>query len=105
MLTRLLLTLLAACLSLPAIGAPVSHGAPMEQTAHAAPRDCHESTPQSGEHGQHQQKHECIGCIARYDGMAQVATTMLSPEPLPEMQFAAQHAQIRAGPDTPPPRS
>lgn len=102
MLTRLLLTLLAACLSLPAIAAPVSHGVPTEQNAQTAAGDCHKSAPQPDDHAQ---KHECIGCIARYDGMAAIEAAMLPPEPLPEAQLAAQHAQIRAGPDTPPPRS
>ncbi|MBP6362680.1 MAG: hypothetical protein KA233_01930 [Novosphingobium sp.] len=102
MLTRLLLTLLAACLSLPAIAAPVSHGVPTEQHAQTAAGDCHKPAPQPGDHAQ---KHDCIGCIARYDGMAAICAATLSPEPLPETQFAAQYAQIRAGPDTPPPRS
>ncbi len=102
MLTRLLLTLLAACLSLPAIAAPVSHGAAAEHHAQTAAGDCHQPASQPGDQVQ---KHECIGCIARYDGMVSVAFAALPAEPLPQAHFAAQYAQIRAGPDTPPPRS
>lgn len=102
MLIRLFLAMLAACLSLPAIAASPSDGAPIEHAAQSAATDCHKLPPLQGDHAQ---KHECIGCIARYDGIA-----CSEPVALPEKQQAAaklsaQSPQTRAGPDTPPPRN
>lgn len=102
MLSRLLLALLGACLSLPALAMPVLHAAPTEHVAESVAGDCHKPAKQQGDHAQ---KHECIGCIARYDGLAEAAVIALLPEPLPTTRLAVQLPQTRAGPDTPPPRS
>jgi hypothetical protein len=99
MLHRLLIAILLACLAIPAVATPVSHGA---QVAQNATSDCHTPVQKSGGHVQ---KHECIGCIARYDGIACSAPLALPAEPQAAVPLSAQLPQTRAGPDTPPPRS
>jgi hypothetical protein len=104
MLRRLFLSLLALCLALPALAVPTAH--PMarpEQTAVAA-HDCHKGADQAPQQD-HGQKHECIGCIARYDGVASALGAPIAAEALPTVQLAVQLPQTRAGPDTPPPKT
>lgn len=107
MLQRLFLIVLSLCLALPALAMPIGHGAPHashDMTASAA-HDCHKPPKPDESKGDHSQKHECIGCIARYDGLADAAPSMLAAEPLPVSRLAVQVPQTSAGPDTPPPRT
>lgn len=105
MLRRLFLSFLAICLTLPALAMPAGHAmAQMPGTKAQAEHDCHKSAKQAPQQD-HRQKHECIGCIARYDGMAPALAAPISAEPLPTAQLAVQLPQTRAGPDTPPPKA
>ncbi|MFM5954602.1 MAG: hypothetical protein ACKOPE_09925 [Novosphingobium sp.] len=107
MLHRLFLALLAFCLSIPALAAPMSHAplppAPVQMAS--GNHDCHEKTMPAPDQGEHGQRHECIGCIARFDGIAP-PLAVLQPVTRPEpARLAAQAPQSASGPDTPPPRA
>ncbi len=106
MLQRLFLIVLSLCLALPALAMPLGHGAPpaQQEMAAGAAHDCHKPARTDGSKGDHSQKHECIGCIARYDGLADTVPAVLATQPLPVSRLAVQDPQTRAGPDTPPPR-
>lgn len=102
MLARLLLAILAACLSLPAVAMPVSHSAPTEQAAEAMAHDCHKPAKQQDNSAS---KHDCIGCIARYDGVAAAQLAAPQSGKPPSVRLRVQVPMTRAGPDTPPPRA
>lgn len=105
MLRRLFLSLLAICLALPALAMPAGHAmAQMPAAQTQSGHDCHKSSQQAPPQD-HGQKHECIGCIARYDGMAAALGAPIAVEALPTAQLAVQLPQTRAGPDTPPPKA
>lgn len=107
MLQRLFLIVLSLCLAVPALAMPLGHGSlPLQHgTAASDAQDCHRQHTPSETKGGHSQKHECIGCIARYDGLSAALPSVLPAEPLPVNRLAVQIPQTRAGPDTPPPRS
>ncbi|NCU11093.1 MAG: hypothetical protein GXC70_02850 [Sphingomonadaceae bacterium] len=107
MLQRLFLIVLSLCVALPALAMPLGHGTQpsSHDMAASAAHDCHKPAMPEGSRGDHSQKHECIGCIARYDGLADAAASVLAAEPLPVDRLAVQVPQTRAGPDTPPPRT
>lgn len=105
MLRRLFLAVLALCLTLPALVMPAGHAlAQSPNVAAKSAHDCHKPAKQAPmrDHGQ---QHECIGCIARYDGIAPAACAAEPAEALPAMPLAVQLPQTRAGPDTPPPKA
>ena len=104
MLHRVALALLTLCLALPALAQPVGQAIAQHPTAIQASHDCHHPAKPAPSH-EHGKSHECIGCIARYDGLASVETAELAAEPMPSLGLAVQLPQTRAGPDTPPPRS
>jgi hypothetical protein len=106
MLQRLFLIVLSLCLALPALAMPLGHGAPASShdTAASAAHDCHKPAKADVPMSDHSQKHECIGCIARYDGLADAVPSVIAAEALPVSSLAVQVPQTRAGPDTPPPR-
>lgn len=107
MVQRMLLIVLSLCLALPALAMSIGHGAPTaspDVTATSA-HDCHKPAKSERTKGDHSQKHECIGCIARYDGLANAEVAVFLGEPLPVSSLAVQVPQTLAGPDTPPPRS
>ncbi|MFM5923083.1 MAG: hypothetical protein ACKOPG_02710 [Novosphingobium sp.] len=107
MLHRLLLALLALCLSIPALAAPMENGALPVVQMHmtSGKHDCHERSAPARDQGDHGQRHECIGCIARFDGVATpqaVVPLMTRPEPA---RLVRQLPQSGTGPETPPPRA
>lgn len=107
MVQRLFLIVLSLCLALPALAMPIGHGAPLtphEATASSA-HDCHKPAKPERTKGDHSQKHECIGCIARYDGLPDTEVAAFMGDALPVGSLAVQVPQTRSGPDTPPPRS
>jgi hypothetical protein len=105
MLRRLFLSLLAICLALPALAMPTGHAMAQMPIAEAqAEHDCYKAAKQAPKQD-HGQKHECIGCIARYDGMAPTLGAPIAAEALPTVQLVVQLPQTRAGPDTPPPKA
>lgn len=105
MLRRLFLSLLAICLALPALTMPAGHALAQMPNAEArSAHDCHKPAKQAPlQH--HGQKHECIGCIARYDGIAPAVSAPIAVEAATTFRLAVQLPQTRAGPDTPPPKA
>ncbi|HQV02802.1 MULTISPECIES: hypothetical protein [unclassified Novosphingobium] len=105
MLRRLFLSLLAICLALPALAMPTGHAMAQMPSAKAqADHNCHQPAKQAPQQD-HGQKHECIGCIARYDGMVPSLAAPIPVEAQPTVPFSVQMPQTRAGPDTPPPKA
>jgi hypothetical protein len=105
MLRRLFLSLLAICLALPVLAMQPGHAMARMPSAEAqAKHDCHKSAKQVPQQD-HGRQHECIGCIARYDGMVATLGAPIAAEAMPTAQLAVQLPQTRAGPDTPPPKA
>jgi len=110
MFRRLLMTLLIACLALPAAAMPLVHGpapAPQLQPQHHATMMAgHEHhAPARHSEPQHQAaQHDCIGCIAPLAGLAAPALQHLQPAELPRPALADRLGATRTGPETPPPR-
>lgn len=103
MLRRLLLSLLIACLAIPAIVAPVSAApATHHETMAMNATDCHHKpAPMAPSHCQK----DCIGCIAPYAGVPPLHRPALNAAaPLAEYG-EDQIAGIGPGPETPPPRA
>lgn len=105
MLQRLFIAMLVFCLAVPALTMPAGHALARSPDAQAqSVHDCHKPAKQAPGHDQGK-SHDCIGCIARYDGVAGADTAQMAAEALPVAHFAVQLPQTRAGPDTPPPKS
>ena len=106
MFRRLLMTLLIACLALPAAAMPLVHGQAPAPQHHAMMMAGHEHhAPNHQTQPQHQAaQHDCIGCIAPLGGLAAPAAQLLSPAALPRPALADRLGAMRAGPETPPPR-
>ena len=112
MLRRLILSLLIACLAFPAAAMPflharMGHGPEAHQTMamparhHAMPASHHDDGTAGTVTGS---AHECIGCMARYDGVAAPEAPVLAAD-LPCCIVApAQIAGTGPGPETPAPR-
>ncbi|MBS0475106.1 MAG: hypothetical protein JSR28_08135 [Proteobacteria bacterium] len=102
MIRRVLMLLLLIGLALPAMAAPASHGGAMQHDAamamdhmdhHRHPAPVHQAA-----------KHDCIGCIAPYHDRIAVLAPPL-PHPLLEQRPVQALPSVRAGPETPPPKS
>ncbi|RHW19379.1 hypothetical protein D1610_04570 [Sphingomonas gilva] len=97
MLLRLLLAALVACLSLPAVAAPVCHApqaTEVEPHGHHAPDREERAAP----------AHMCIGCIppaARLSAVGEPLPPMALPSIIPVDNMTAGR---RVRPDLPPPR-
>ena len=106
MFRRLLMTLLIACLALPAAAMPLIHGLAPAPQHHATMMAGHEHhAPARQNEPQHQAaQHDCIGCIAPLAGPAAPAALLLAPAELPRPALADRLGATRAGPETPPPR-
>lgn len=104
MLQRLLMALLIACLALPAAAMPV-HGIPASGHDHGAMAHEHHVPVKQQQHGEPAKQHDCIGCIAPIDGLPMTAEGDLSPSQQLRPALAPALLAIRAGPETPPPRS
>ena len=108
MLRRLLLALLIACLAFPAAAMPMLHsGMDRESEAHHAmmAHEHHHAMPASDhDDGMAGQMHDCIGCMARYDGLALPEAPFVPAELVRCIAGPAQIAGSGPGPETPPPR-
>lgn len=106
MLRRLLLALLIACLAAPAMAAPGVHLPVHRHTAPSAAMHAHHQAPPATprEDAACGTAHECIGCLARYDGVAPLATPGLTPVSPLQPRASVQLVGARYGPETPPPR-
>jgi hypothetical protein len=116
MLRRVILALLIACLAFPAAAMPMLHArmvhtpeaqAAMEMTMHhrMMPGSHHDND--MAKHmagGMAGPAHECIGCMARYDGVALPAAPMLPAALVLCIVAPAQIAGAGPGPEIPPPR-
>lgn len=112
MLRRLILSVLIACLAFPAAAMPflharMGHGPEAHQTMampahhHAMPASHHDDGTAGTVTGS---AHECIGCMARYDGVALPEVRFVPVELASCIVAPAQVARIEPGPETPPPR-
>ncbi len=108
MLRRVILALLMACLAFPAAAMPMLHTPGKHDTMqmpahhHTMPTAQHDTSHQHD--GMSGQMHECIGCVARYDGVPMPSAPAVLAE-LPRCTVVlAQIAGSGPGPETPPPR-
>lgn len=107
MLRRFLLALLIACLAAPAMAAPAVHA---PQHRHHAPaamamHEHHAALPATGEDESGcGVQHQCIGCVARYDGVTVPAAPIVLPVARAIPDPTAPPAAAHSGPATPPPR-
>lgn len=111
MLRRVILAMLIACLAFPAAAMPLlhaqmGHGSKAHQTMpsphHAMPAAHHHDDGMAGT--MTGPAHECIGCMARYDGVALPEVRFVPAELARCIVAPVQVASIEPGPETPPPR-
>lgn len=102
MLRRALLALLAFCLAIPAVAAPLPKAMPCHDAGLAMPRH-HAGQPAPATAPV---THECIGCATPLLG-APVAVDTRAPAGRPVLCARAARLAMRAttGPDSPPPRA
>ena len=111
MLRRVILAMLIACLAFPAAAMPMLHTQmghgpqPMMATAGNGISTHHHGSPASRhDDGMAAQTHECIGCMARYDGVALPETPLMPTQRARCVVAEAQIPGTDPGPEAPPPR-
>lgn len=113
MLRRLILALLIACLAFPAAAMPMLHaglghrGAVHQAMAMPAHHHAMSTAPRGGslhDDDMSGQMHECIGCMARYDGVVLPQAPLVPVERARCSVAPTPIARTGPGPETPPPR-
>ncbi|WP_295636618.1 hypothetical protein [Novosphingobium sp.] len=108
MLRRAIFAILIACLAFPAAAMPMLHAqmGQVPEAHHAMMAHEQHNTMPASHHGAGMAgaSHECIGCVARYDGVALPEAPLMPAELVLCIVAPAQIAGAGPGPEIPPPR-